>query len=117
LRTFYILAFLLFLVGGVQAQFGNRYLWSDSLAAATTAVDTTFTESWEYASIYSDTVDIEIKVGAPDTTGWSSRKWIQLTKGATLSIGPTPKLKRIEFRTIAGSGTLFIVGTKSTRQY
>jgi hypothetical protein len=96
-------------------QLGNRYFVYDTLAVTVTAVDTTWSTEWEVATIYADTVALYIKVGAPDVGGWSERPWIYLPAGLALSIGPTPKLKRLSVKTFSGSGVCYIIGYKKTR--
>ena len=65
----------------------------------------------------SDTLDMWLKVGAPDVGGWSSRNFFKLEAGMALSIGPTPGLKRLAIKTEEGVGYIYIIGYKKTRQY
>lgn len=114
-----LLAFLLlFLFSSmVLGQLGNRYFYSDTLNITTAERDTTWDTSWEVATIYSDTLDLWLKVGAPDVGSWSSRNWFKLEAGLTLTMGPTPKLKRLSVKTVNGTGVLYIIGYKKTRQF
>ena len=98
-------------------QLGNRYFWSKDLAITTTEVDTTFDTSWEVCTIMSDTLDIWLKIGAPDVGSWSSREWFKLEAGMALTIGPTPKLKRMAVKTVNGTGFVYLIGYKKSRQY
>ena len=83
----------------------------------TVATDTTFPVVWEVATVYSDTLDMWLRVGAPDVGDWSSRVYFKLESGLTLTIGPTPKLKRLDFKAVNGSGYIYIIGYKKSRQF
>ena len=101
----------------VQSLYGTNYAWADSIAISTTAVDSHFTTSWYQVTIWSPDADIEIRIGTPDTTSWSSRKWLELAQGQTLSFGNATKLTRMECRTASGTGTLAMAGYKTVAQY
>ena len=96
---------------------GTRYLHSDTLAVTVAGIDTTWTTPWDFVIIYCQTADINIKIGGPDTTSWSLRPWLPLPTGAALSIGPSPKLKRIQATTASGTATAYLIGYKGARQY
>lgn len=98
-------------------QLGSRYFHCDTLNVTPSARDTTWTDPWEQALIYADSVDLYLKIGAPDVAQWSSRYWIYWPSGMALSIGPSPKLKRLQFRTVTGSGVVYILGYKKERQW
>ena len=109
---------ILFLFSSIgYGQLGNRYFWSDSIYITTNVTDTTFDTSWEVATVYSDTLDIWLKVGAPDVGSWSSRNPFKLEAGLTLTIGPTPKLKKLSVWTVNSTGYLYIIGYKKVRQF
>jgi hypothetical protein len=108
---------LLLLCTGVQAQLGDRYFHSDSIAITTVEVDTSWDTSWEVATIMSDTLDLWLKLGAPDVGSWASRNWFKLEAGMALTIGPTPKLKRMSVKCTNGSGYVYVIGYKKARQY
>jgi hypothetical protein len=97
--------------------FGLRYLHVDSLSVSTTAVDTTWELQWEEVTVVADTVDLYIRFGAPDYGSWTSRTWFRLNSGMSISIGPSPKLKKIEIKTVSGTGIVYFIGYKRERQY
>ena len=99
------------------AQMGNRYFWQSKIATSTVAADTTFPIEWEVATVYSDTLDMWFRVGAPDVGDWSSRDYFKVESGLTISIGPTPQLKKLGHKTANGTGFIYIVGYKKSRQY
>jgi len=102
----------------VSAQaLGNFYTWSDSLATSTTAVDCTFATRWENVLIWAVGADLYVRVGAPDVSSWSSRKWVRVLDGMGLSYGPATKLTRFEYKTVSGSGAIFFSGTKRSAQF
>lgn len=108
---------LTFLVLPSQAQIGSFYIWTDSLGVTTTAIDSIFTIEWQSVTIWADTCDMQLKLGAPDTTGWSSRKFMTISAGGSIYIGPATKLKRLEYKCKSGAGTLYMTGYKKRRQY
>ena len=99
------------------AQLGNRYFQADTLNITTVAVTETWTDVWEQVVLFADTVDVYIKIGAPDVGDWASRHWIFLPEGRTISIGPVPKLKKIEVKTGGGTGVFYIIGYKKEEQF
>lgn len=99
-----------------HAQLGTRYFHADTISVTTSATDTTYSTVWEVATIYSQ-VDLKVRIGAPDVGSWESRHWFVLTSGLALTIGPSPNLKRIEVKTISGSGVCYIIGYKTERQF
>ena len=116
-KLFIALLFVMF-VGTVSAQtLGSRYLWTHKLAATTSAVDSTFNVRWEFVTVYSDTLDLWLKIGAPDTSGWSSRSWIKLEGGTSLFFERPIYLKRMEWKTVSGSGYLYLIGGKKQKQF
>jgi len=92
-------------------------LWSDSLAATTTAIDCTFATRWENALIWAVGADLYVRVGAPDVSSWSKRKWIRVLDGMGVAFGPATKLTRFEYKTVSGTGALFFSGTKRRAQF
>ena len=112
---FFLSIFLL--IGTSEAQLGSRYFWCDTIGISTTHVDTIFSDDWELATIFSDTLDVWLKVGAPDYSGWVDRNPFKLEAGMSLTIGPTPKLKRLEAWVDDSSGFLYIIGYKTERQF
>ncbi len=104
--------------GALSAQtLGSHYFWANSYTVSGTSIDQYFSDPWEYCSIYADTVDVLLRIGAPDTTSWSSRTWIYLPSGSTIEFSPFIKLRRIEAKTVSGTGTLYIVGFKRKPQF
>ena len=117
MRKLACLFFILLLSTISCAQLGNRYFHVDTLNVSTSARTTTYSQEWEFATIYADTVDIMLKVGAPDIADWASRDYFLVPQGMSLSIGPTPKLKKLSYYVTAGTGKIYVVGYKTTRQY
>jgi len=117
LRNSLFILLLLVLVSPIYGQLGSRYAHVDTLHVNTSANDTTWTTAWEQVVLTTDTADVYIKIGAPDVGSWASRDWFLLRNGSTLTIGPSPKLKKIEYKTLAGSAVLYILGYKKERQY
>lgn len=98
-------------------QFGTNYFWSDITLTTTTSIDSFFVTRWENITVYGDTSDFLLRIGAPDTTGWSSRPFIKIKAGTSLSFGPATKLKRLEWKTVSGSDVFTMVGYKRTPQF
>lgn len=96
---------------------GTRYYWAHKLAATTVAVDSTFDVKWEQCSIYSDTLEIVYRAGAPDVGSWSSRPWMLIPAGRSINFGPSTKLIRFEYKTKNGTGYIYLVGYKEEAQY
>ena len=117
MKLLYSILFLVLFSSIASAQLGNRYFHVDSINVSTSSVTTTYSESWEVATIYADTVDIMVRVGAPDVGSWTSRDYFRLNVGMALTIGPTPKLKQIAIYTTNGTGVVYIIGYKKTRQF
>jgi len=121
LKTSIILMFLTFLLifsRDAEAQFfRSKYLWITTFPISGTPVDSTFSTRWESALIYSDTVTVLLRIGNPDTTSWSNRPWLYLDKGSALELGPSVPLIRLEVKTVAGTGNLYIVGYKRRSQF
>jgi len=108
--------FILCFVSITNAQYGSRYMHVDTLQISTTERDTTWTVPWELVTFYTDTVAINIKVGAPDIDSWATRTWLYLENGAALTIGPAPNLKRLTVKTVSGTGVLYLIGYKRSKQ-
>ena len=115
MKRFFFLFLLLILPLMAEAQFGNRYFWCDTLNATTTARDCTWTDVWEVATIYGD-ADMLLRIGAPDVGNWTSRRWVSIEEGLALTIGPSPNLKKITWKTASGTGVLYVVGYKESAQ-
>ena len=117
LRNSLFILLLLVLVSPIYGQLGSRYAHVDTLQVSTTAHDTTWATAWEMVTIVTDTATVYIKIGAPDVGSWASRDWYRLENGATLIIGPSPKLKKLEYKTLTGVAVLYLLGYKKERQY
>ena len=115
-KVLFILGLLLLLSIPSYAQLGNRFFWCDSIAISTASTDTTWDDAWEQAIILTDSVNVYLKIGAEDVTNWDDRNWFYWPSGVALSIGPRPRLKRLEVKTVTGTGTLYVLGYKKTRQ-
>ena len=96
---------------------GHFYTWVHALPVSNTSVDSTFTYRWESVTVYADTVELMLRIGAPDTASWSSREWLYIPKGGVLYFGPTNKLRRLEYKTVTGTGMLYMFGTKKRSMY
>lgn len=94
----------------------TRYFNYNYKAITTSAWDTTFTDSWEMVTVYSDTLDCKVRIGAPDTDSWSSRSWIYLTAGMTLTLGPKPDLTKIEVKSVGGACGFYMLGYRKDAQ-
>jgi len=114
----FLLFMLLFIPAILQAQsLGDRYFWCDTLNLSTSVVDTTWDDYWELATIYTDSLDCKVKIGAPDYGSWTNRHYTYLPAGLSLTIGPSPRLKRLAAVLNNGTCTLYIIGYKAVRQY
>lgn len=96
---------------------GNRYYWQENFSVSTAVLDTTFTDAYESCVIYSDTLDLDIKVGAPDTSNVTSQGYLRLNAGRSLVFESPLRLKRVYVKTVNGSGKMYIVGIKKTSQF
>lgn len=111
---FILLALVTF--AGTQS-LGTRYLWADKIAITTAAVDSFFVTRWEFVTIYSDTLDLWLKFGSPDTASWASRDWMKLEAGTSFSFEAPMYLKGLSYKTVTGSGFIYIMGGKKVAQY
>ncbi|KKN01524.1 hypothetical protein LCGC14_1126920 [marine sediment metagenome] len=116
MKRFILILFLFLIPGIVNAQLGNRYFHADTLNATTAERDCTWTDVWQVVVIYADTVDLWVKIGAPDVGNWASRNWILLEEGNNLSIGPSPNLKKLAWKTDSGTGVVYVLGYKKAVQ-
>lgn len=112
MKRFILITFFTLLPLVTNAQLGNRYFHADTLNATTAARDCTWSDVWQVVVIYADTVDLWVKIGAPDVGNWASRNWILLEEGNNLSIGPSPNLKKLTWKTDAGTGVVYVLGYK-----
>ena len=115
-RFCFILCFLFIFPVVGKSQLGNRYFHADTLQVSTTARTATWSDVWQFATIYADTIDVYLRVGAPDVGNWGSRNEIFLPEGLTLSIGPSPNLRKLAYRTTAGTGVIYVLGYKTVVQ-
>jgi hypothetical protein len=102
---------------GTQALYGTNYAWIDSLALTTTGLDSHFTNKFYQVSFWSPDADIDFRIGSPDTSDWDNRKWGTAIQGQVINVGSATKAVRMEWRTQSGTGTLIMVGYKTTAQY
>jgi hypothetical protein len=105
------------LYGGVtaeaNAQVGSvRYLWSDSVATNTTGQDVHFSIRWEQVTVKVYEQGGWVRYGSPDTTSWSSREWIRLDPGETISFGPGTPLVRLQYKSQSGVSIFYFSGYK-----
>ena len=115
-RIYFILILFLFLPNITRGQLGNRYFHGDTLNATTTARDCTWADVWQVVSIYAGGVDIWVKIGAPDVGNWASRRFLFIEEGQVLTIGPSPNLKKLTWKTDAGTGVVYVLGYKKAVQ-
>jgi len=94
----------------------QRYFWCDSIAVSGTHQDSAFAVEWDFVTIYADSVGLWLRAGAPDVTNWSSRDAFYLPAGMNVSFGPANKLNRLEFWTVSGTGHVYLIGYKKSRQ-
>lgn len=108
---------LLLIVDEASAQvLGTNYTWADSATVNVTGRDSTFSRIWEEVNIRVTGGDGYIRIGAPDTSAWSSRKWQKIIQGETFSFGPGTKLRRLQFKSSTGLVTFWFVGYKKKWQ-
>jgi len=111
------IAFFIAFQGETEAQQQMYYLWTDSLAVSTTAVDTTFPRDWDQVTLWSQGCSIFLQFGSPgDTDSTATRFQIRLESGMGLKIGPEVKLRRLIVEAVSGTGTLYLAGIKRAAQ-
>ena len=111
-----LLAAVLMLAAVIPAS--AQHVWTDSLAISTAATDSMFRYPWRTVKIMPDNCDMLIRVGAPDTSSWRTRKWILVPDGQTFEFSATNfMLRRLQWKAVSGSGTLYISGIKVTSQF
>jgi len=97
--------------------YGTNYLWQDAISITTAAIDSHFVTKWQDVSFWTKDCGLTFRCGAEDTTSWSSRDWVAVEAGQTITIGPATKLVRLEFKATSGTGTLYFLGYKKSDQY
>ena len=124
IKLFVIIAIILILLSSLQHEkdanavnLGQRFFHCDTFHITTTGIDCLWTAEWYSAVLYADTIDVDVIIGAPDTSDWSSRIPMRIYAGMTFNIGPNPRLRRIKATTVTGTGRLYVVGYKNVRQY
>jgi len=98
----------------LQAQY---YVWIDTLAITTATVDSAFLYRWEECTLRARGCAIYFKVGSPDTSCWSVRKWYYLAEGESVEFGFRTPLNRIAMKAASGSGIIYLAGYKRRSQY
>ena len=93
------------------------YLWTHKISVSTTEQDSFFTVKWVDVTVYADSVDLMLTIGASDTADWDSREELFLPKGASIYFGPKPQIRRLAFKSVTGSGNIFFTGRKKSKQY
>lgn len=94
----------------------NKYNWIESFAVTTTEVDTIFTDQYESCTIHADTVDLWVKFAAPTVTDMDNLAWFLIPVGGKLDFGVATPLRRLVFKSVSGSGRLYITGSKAVPQ-
>lgn len=85
------------------------YTWTDSNTVTTSEITLTASNtSYTNLTIYTDTVDVWIKVN-------TSKTFILVSAGVPFSFGPQDQVSSITVKTRTGTGLFFTIGTK--RQY
>jgi len=98
----------------------TTYAHTDSIKVTTTAFDSTFTERWQTASLFSVGCDLWLKMAFSSLdTSLTSDQWLRLDEGVTLTITKNTflgiqGLRRLSAKAVADSGVVYIVGTKLT---
>lgn len=93
-------------------------VWTDSLAITTAKVDSLFRYPWKSLRLMPDGCDVLIKIGAPDTTRWSSRRYILVPDGQPFIFNSANfVLRRLAWKAPSGSGVLYLSGIKNRAQY
>lgn len=114
MKNFFIILLLLLAATAAQAQY---YTWCQSDTVTATATDSTFSQRWEQCQFWFSGCDGYVRIGAPDTTSWSSRTWLKVADGQIITIDyRTPFLKQ-SFKSVSGAGRLYRVGIKRKAQY
>jgi len=117
MKTSILLTLLVVLLAsGANAQIGQFYTHQDTLHLSSTPVDTLFSVKYQEALIWSYDAAMLFRIGAPDTNSWSSRVPLKLNAGTFFRVGPATPLQRLEVWTTSGTGTVYILGSKKTRQ-
>jgi len=111
-------AALIFLPQDADAQYGTKFIWTDSLTVTTAGVDSFFTNQWEEVTFWCRSADGEYKASTrSDTTSWSSRDFVRIVEHQQVYFGPATKLGRLEFKANSGTVTLYMTGTKTVSRY
>lgn len=117
LMTLVLLTLSLVIPSDSSAQIlGTKHFWSDSIKVTTTAIDCTFTQRWEYLEFWADSCDIRVKIGAPDTIGFTNRKSVKIEEHVVSKLGPATPVKRMLIKAAVDSGTIYFWGYKTIRQ-
>ena len=95
---------------------GVNYTWTDSATVGIIGRDSTFTRIWEEVNVWCRGGEGWIRIGAPDTSGWASRKFIRLADTQVISFGPGTRLRRIQFKSMTGTVIFFFSGYKKRWQ-
>jgi len=114
MKKLYFIFFLLIAVSCVQAQY---YVWTQTDTVTTAAVDSTWTVRWEQCTFYFYGCDGYIKIGAPDTTSWSSRTWTRVPEYVTISVDYRTPFKKLSYKSVSGAGRIYWVGIKRSTQF
>lgn len=120
-RVFFVLLLLVVPLSSIHGQ--QQYAWSDSLTVTTVAVDTTFSPRWNGCTLWFEGCRgwIRFATSVEDSVGWSTttfgKKWVLLEDGQTFGLWQTTfhkqSLWKLEYKSAAGTGALFIVGYKN----
>lgn len=120
----FFLALLLFTISMaiepemVRAQSNaTNYVWLDSIATSTTGRDSLFATTWEQVLIKPVGGAIYLKFGSPDTTSWSSRSWWYLADGEAIGFGAGTRLRRLQWKSVSGTITVYMTGYKKVAQF
>jgi len=105
---------LLMIVAAANAQY---YVWVDTVAVTTAAIDSAFLYRWEECTLKFWDCAGWLKIGAPDTVKWADRDWYPASEGEPVEIQFRTPLTRLEFKAASGSGIIVFTGYKRQRQW
>lgn len=108
---------------GVSSSSGTTlFCWIDSLTANTgkqakSWVTSNNMRSWEYMNIKPIGADVLVKVGfSLNDTTWANKKYYKILDGNSLNFGPDTKVHYLYYRTVTGTGAIFVIGARRYAQ-
>jgi hypothetical protein len=100
------------------------FCWTDSLSTSTTVADKSYTGSADpdifyYTAIHPVGASVFVKVAfnAQDTTFvLPNKRFFRVGDGEYLTFGPNTPFYKIRYKTVSGTGALFILGARRVAQ-